>query len=87
VIADAIATLPVADSDLLPEDNQTDPDLRAIESYTVEEAAGKSQEILDISRLMIFRLQAGYRVDRVGHNEGLSARFTNCQSQYSKNFN
>ena len=32
---------------------------------------------------MMHRLKAGYHVDRVAHNEVLSARFLTCNSQYS----
>ena len=53
--------------------------------YTAEEIKkGKSNEILDISRLMMLRLKAGYKVDSVAHNAALSARFTSYQSQFSQ---
>ena len=53
---------------------------QAVASYTIEENSSKSSEILDIQRLMLLRLQAGYRVDRVRINAALSTRFMTCQS-------
>jgi len=51
-----------------------------VNEYTIEENAGSSSAILDISQLMMHRLQAGYQVDRFVHNEALSARFMTCKS-------
>ena len=51
-----------------------------VRNYTIEENAGSSQAILDISQLMIHRLKAGYQVDRIVHNEALSARFMTCKN-------
>lgn len=53
-------------------------DERAIVKYTVEEQAAKSREVMDISRLMLLRLQAKYQVDKIGHNAQLSARYMHC---------
>ena len=36
--------------------------------YKIEQNAASSSEILDISRLMMHRLNAGYLVDQVGYN-------------------
>ena len=51
--------------------------------YRIEQNAANSSEILDISRLMMHRLNAGYLVDQASYNAHLSARFMSCQSQYS----
>ena len=39
--------------------------------------------LLDISTLMIHRLNAGYKLDTLKHNAQLSGRFMHFQNQYS----
>ena len=52
--------------------------------YKTESNLGPSKDILDISRLMILRMNAGYQVDQIQFNQMLSTRFLTCQSQYSQ---
>ena len=48
--------------------------------YTLE---SDPKNLLDISALMIHRLNAGYKLDSLKHNAQLAGRFMHYQSQYS----
>ena len=48
--------------------------------YTLE---SNPKNLLDISALMIHRLNAGYKLDTLKHNAQLSGRFMHFQNQYS----
>ena len=59
-------------------ENQDQISRQLAEQYKAELILSKSNEILDISRLMIIRMQAGYLVDSVHYNYHLSSRFLTC---------
>ena len=54
--------------------------LNKVKNYTLE---SDSKNLLDISALMIHRLNAGYKVDSLKLNAKLSGRFTHYKNQYS----